>query len=439
MIEPDVLVIGGGPAGVAAATALAEWGQRVMLVEQRDRLGGAIHRAYAGPGPNPLPVVARHRRHWEQLMQRLVQAGDRIDTRYESVFLGVDGKGRFLLDERVNQRVIGVRPKAVIFAVGAMEVVMPRPGWELPGVTTAGGLQVQMKETGRAPQGPILVAGTGPLPFVLAAQLAAAGNPPVAVLERGQPSRAAWGNPRAALNGLRSLANVTDALAYGARLRRAGVPYLQGWSVVAVAVAVGTVADGLWVTCQHADGTTQQHRVRHLALHDGLVPQSHGLPSPEMVDVPVVHAGDCREVLGADGALSDGQHAAHQVAQQLGLTVADHGLGRVLVAARRTQHAMGVLCAAPAQSTAPDTVICRCEGLLRSDLDALQGARSAREIRLVGRFGMGVCQGRFCAGHVARLAAQREVNFDPADLAGDAPRWPLRPVSLSSLAAFKGD
>ncbi|WP_210542556.1 FAD-dependent oxidoreductase [Rhodoferax sp. PAMC 29310] len=435
MIDPDVLVIGGGPAGVAAATELADLGRRVVLVEQRDRLGGAIHRAYVGPGANPLQGVARHRRNWEDLAQRLVQAGDRIDTHYESVFLGVDGDGRFLLDERAGGRVIALRPKAVVLAVGAMEVVVPRPGWELPGVTTAGGLQVQMKETGRAPDGLILVAGTGPLPFALAAQLVAAGNPPVAVMERGQPGRAAWHQPRAALDGLRSIANVKDALGYGASLLRAGVPYLQGWAVV----AVEAVPDGLLVTSQHVGGERKQHRVRHLALHDGLVPQAHGLPTQEMVGVPVIRAGDCREVLGADGALSDGRRAAHAVARLLGVAVPEGRLEQTLSAARRTQHAMATLCAVAVPSPDAETVICRCEGLRRGDLDALKGAQSAREIRLVGRFGMGVCQGRFCARHVARLAAEMDVNFDPADLAGDVPRWPLRPVSLSALAAFKGD
>ncbi len=435
MIDPEVLVIGGGPAGVAASVELADLGLRVLLVEQRDRLGGAIHRAYAGPGVNPLLGVKRHRRSWARLAQRLVQAGNRIYTRYQTVFLGVDGGGRFLLDERVAGRVIAVRPKAVVIAVGAIEVVMPRPGWDLPGVTTAGGLQVQMKETGRAPQGAILVAGTGPLPFALAAQLAAAGNPPLAVLERGQPGRAVWRNPRAAMNGLRSLANIKDALGYGARLLRAGVPYLQGWAVVAVEAA----AEGLLVTSQHTRGATRQDRVRHLALHDGLSPHDNGLPTQEVAGVPVVRAGDCREVLGADGALSDGQRAAHTVARQLGLTVADHGLEHVLAKAQRTQLAMVALCVAPVQVPSPDTVVCRCEGLRRADLEALQGAHSAREIRLVGRFGMGLCQGRFCAAHVARLAAQMEVNFDPMELAGGVPRWPLRPVSLSALAAYSGD
>ena len=94
MIDPDVLVIGGGPAGVATRDRLI-LGRRVVLVEQRDRLGGAIHRAYAGPGANPLHVVARHRRNWDALAQRLVQAGDRIDTHYESVFWGLTATAGF--------------------------------------------------------------------------------------------------------------------------------------------------------------------------------------------------------------------------------------------------------------------------------------------------------------------------------------------------------
>jgi hypothetical protein len=160
-----VSVNGGSPAGVAAATELADLGQRVVLVEQRDLLGGAIHRAYVGPGVSPLPVVARHRRHWATLAQRLVQAGDRIETHYESVFLSMDGDGRFLLDERLGGRVIAVRPKAVVLAVGAMEVVMPRPGWELPGCDH-GGRAASPDEGDRAcPAGTDLGGRNGTLAF----------------------------------------------------------------------------------------------------------------------------------------------------------------------------------------------------------------------------------------------------------------------------------
>jgi hypothetical protein len=433
MYEPDVLVIGGGPAGVAAATELAMLGLTVLLAEQRDRLGGAIHRAYAGPGKNPLKVLSRHSNNWKFLTQRLLQAGPQITTLFETIYLGVDGEGRFLLDQRAAGRVVSVRPKALVLALGALEIVLPRPGWELPGVTTVGGMQVQLKETGQAPVGSILLAGNGPLPLALAAQLTAAGNPPVAVLERSQPFRAAFRHAVSAVNSLRSWGNVSEAAGYTLRLWRAGVPYQTGSTVTAIEAG----PQGLRVTSQLANGVSRQHQVRHLALHDGLASNNRGLPAGDLAHVYVVRAGDCREVLGAGGALTDGRHAAHQVAQHLDLSAKPASFESRLGAARRTQQALAVLGQAPAMVPVSETVICRCEGLRRADFEALQGASSTREVRLVGRFGMGLCQGRFCARAVQAMAAQAPLPFETGDLGSSQPRWPLRPVSVASLAAYK--
>lgn len=432
MLEPDILVIGGGPAGVAAATELAEMGLTVLLAEQRDGLGGAIHRPFVGEGQSPLTVLGRHRRNWQRLQHKVVQAGSRITTQFETVFLGVDGDARFLLDDRRAGRVISLQPQAVVLALGAVERVLPRPGWELPGVTTTGGMQVQLKETGEAPKGPILLAGTGPLSLALAAQLVAAGNPPVAVLERGQPFRAAFAHVGAAIDGLRSWSNMSEGMGYGARLLRAGVPYRTGCTVT----AIEAVAEGLRVTSQHDNGAINHHHVRHLALHDGLTCNNTGLPAQSIAGVFVVRAGDCREVLGAEGAVSDGRRAAQLVAKQLGRPSREAAFDLQLSAARRTQNAIWRLFDAPALSPTPDTVICRCEGLRRADFDGLKGVQSAREIRLVGRFGMGACQGRFCARAVKDIAAESAVNFEPGDLGGTTLRWPLRPVSVASLAAW---
>lgn len=434
MLEPEVLVIGGGPAGVAAAAELAELGFTVLLVEQRDRLGGAIHRAYAGAGRNPLPVAGQHRRNWQRLQQRLRQAGARISTRLETVYLGVDGNACFLLDDRRAGRVISVRPQATVLALGAFEVVWPRPGWELPGVTTVGAMQLQLKETGEPPAGSILVAGNGPLPLALAAQLSVAGNPPRAVLESGQPVRAALRHLSAACNGLRAPRQVAEAIGYGWRLWQAGVPYRTGATVVAIEAA----APGLLVTCQRANGALEHYRVRHLALHDGLACNPSGLPAPDAAGLCVIRAGDGREVLGAAGAQHDGHRAAQWVARQLGRPARPaSATEQPLAAARRTQQALATLFRASAPlSPAPETVICRCEGLRRADFDALQGAPSTREIRLVGRFGMGLCQGRFCAHAVQALAAQAGLALDADAPLGTGARWPLRPVSLAALAAY---
>lgn len=436
MRESDVLVIGGGPAGVAAATELAQLGLRVTLADQGSRLGGAVHRQFVGQSERRLPIPGRHRRHWQQLEQRLAQAGERVEVMLEAVFLGVDGDSRWLIDDRRAGRVIGLSPKAVVLAVGAVERVLPRPGWELPGVTTAGGMQLQLKETGEAPTGPILIAGSGPLPLALGAQLAAAGNPPLAVLERGEPWRAALVHPAAALAGLCSPKHIAEAAGYALRLARAGVAYRCGWSVT----AIEALDEGLRVSCRHVNGRTLVHRVRHLALHDGLETNHSGLPAADSGGLCVVRAGDCREVLGADAAISDGVRVARALAGQLGQLApagANQFAGeRELAAARRTQRALAALCRAAPWPIAQEAVICRCEALRRADLTSLQGAASAREIRLLGRFGMGACQGRGCLASVKAISAEAGAAFDITVADPVVQRWPLRPVSVVALAAF---
>jgi len=430
--QPDVLVVGGGPAGVAAAVDLAGRGLSVLLAEQRDRLGGAIHRAYAGVGPSPVKRNAHHERRWHALLAQVQQEGARLRVQLQSVFLGVEGDGRYLLDDRVAGRVRPVRPRAVVMAVGGVERVLPVPGWELPGVSTVGGLQLQLKETGEAPLGPILVAGSGPLPLAYAAQLAAAGNPPVALLERGTPFGTALAHPGAAFNGLRSWPPVAEALGYARQLWRARVPFRTGCRVA----AIEAMAQGLRVTALNRRGQTQIYEVAQLALHDGLDVNQTGLPRQTAAGLPVVWAGDCREVLGAEAAVQDGRQAAQQVAKALGQPCPEANFDDRLQLARRLQAALRTLYQVPALDIMPETVVCRCEGLRASGFAALQGAGSAHEIRVVGRFAMGACQGRFCARAAQALAAQAGVAFEPQDLRGSVPRWPLRPVSVAALAAY---
>ncbi|MBK1683194.1 NAD(P)/FAD-dependent oxidoreductase [Rhodoferax fermentans] len=431
---PDVLVVGAGPAGLSAATELARHGVSSLLVEQRDQVGGAIFRRHVGTGPSQWVMPEHQRRRRDALMQAVAQAGAHITHQMQSVLIGVDRDGRFLIDNRPLGRVQSVRPKAVILAVGAVEQVTPREGWELPGVVTVGGMQVQFKETGRVPTGSVVLAGSGPLLLALAAQLAAAGNPPLAVLEHAQPLAAMWWQGRAVIQALRSWPQVQEAALYARELWRARVPYLMGWQVVSVT----TEADQLLVTGQHHSGIRRQFQVQHLALHDGLRPNTTGLPKAGHNESGcIVHAGDCREVLGAAAAVDDGRRAAWQVLRSLGQPGAENAqLDQAIAAARRTQNALAQLFQTPPSVPTANTVVCRCEGLRRADFERLPLAASAHELRLVGRFGMGNCQGRYCTHAVSALAQEHGVLFEPGALNGEVPRWPMRPVALTALAAY---
>ncbi|WP_332695414.1 FAD-dependent oxidoreductase [Bosea sp. (in: a-proteobacteria)] len=424
MTDLPVLVVGGGPAGAAAAVTMAESGLRVLMVEQRDRLGGAIHRQPVAGARQIWKGPARHRRNWAELAGRVERAAGRIELRTSTVFLGVDGEGRFLFDDRVAGGVFARSVRAAVIAVGAVERIRPFEGWELPGVMSAGGAQVLLKETGQPPEGAIVVAGSGPLLLAVAAQLAQAGNPPLAVLERGRP----WRSPRALARLLTAGPQLTEAIAYAAALAVKAVPYHAGSEVLSVRES----GEGLEVRTR-IGGAERLLRARHLLIHDGLEPNRAGmpLPAPE-AKIPVFHAGDGREILGADAAILDGRRAAAAVLASLGRAAPVAQLDVSLSKARDFQLALAEVLHSPAALPSPETLLCRCEGRRYADFAALPADASAREIRLMGRFGLGVCQGRFCGPMIAELLGRPLPSANP-------PRWPLRPVSVAALAKFSID
>jgi NADPH-dependent 2,4-dienoyl-CoA reductase/sulfur reductase-like enzyme len=446
-ISYDVLVAGAGPAGVSAAIEAARRGARVLVVEQRPHAGGAIHRAAHDGGPSAVPMPARHKKNWARLQRELEGLAGRIRLLTSAVFLGIDGQGVCMIDSRADNQVKLVRPRAVIFATGATERVPHIPGWELPGVVTAGGLQVQMKESGQAPLGRILVAGNGPLPLALAAQLAALGNAPVAVLEAADPYRNVWSRPLAALGLAAGPRQLLEAMGYFRALRAARVPYRTATTVSAVtrydAASQGDA--GLLVRTRDRRGQAREYRVDLLVLHGGLACNDRGIPADDVHGIVIAKAGDCNQVLGADAALGEGRRIAATVMAKLvggsearqdsqwegPNATARHPVGRSWAATfqkstwRLFEHA-------PMPADA-DTVICRCEGVTRRAL-ADQDLHSAREIRLVGRIGMGLCQGRFCAHAASTAASSDDGELTLADIDGAIPRWPIRPVSLKALA-----
>lgn len=434
MFKSDVIIIGGGPAGLAAAGKLATAGIASMIVEQHSALGGAIHRQPVG-NANAIKISSAASRRWKSLMQGVLSP--LVATSLSTTFFGIDGDGIVLVQKRDDQSVEKLEAKAVVVATGAVERVRPLPGWESPGVSTAGGIQVMMKETGLPPKGRVLLAGNGPLLVALAAQMIRAGNPPVAVIEAGDPLR----KPFAGLNLFRQPALFGEALGYTATLLKSSTQWLRN----AYVERIEKNTNGLLVHVVRPDGSQEILQVDRIALHDGIMENDIGLPEPASDRGSLVlRAGDCRQALGVLAAVADGEHAASVVAEHLGMPISStqttqKRLASVTLAQKSVQRLFKPTKALPRPSAVPDeTVLCRCEGRTVGELKKLmlQPEISGREVKHNGRFAMGSCQGRFCAANTAALMADlRPDEQQPTkqDLTGQ--RWPVRPISIGALAS----
>ncbi len=414
----DVLVCGAGPAGLAAARAAGSRGARVGLVDAQPRPGGQIWRHDLRFGE---PRAAR----------RALAAASGADWVGAAQVVAAERGG--LLLERADGA-ISLRYERLVLATGARELMLPFPGWTLPGVTGAGGLQALVKQGWPIAGRRVVVAGTGPLLLSVAAGLRKHGARILAILEQAPAARV-----RAFALGLAG-SPATAAQALQLRLGLIGVPYRCGEFVQAA----------------HGDGRLQAVTIRtprglmrldcdHLAVAYGLVPNvelahllgcrleragPHAAVATDALlrtSVPEVFAaGEVRGVGGVATARIEGRMAG----------LAAGGAAAAADALRRTQHKARRFAAKVARCFAldpglyalaePATIVCRCEDV---PMAALTGFQDARAAKLATRCGMGACQGRICGDALAAMG--RYAQPQPAS--------PLFPVRVATLCESRTD
>ncbi len=351
-----------------------------------------------------------------------------------------------------------VRARRLILATGALERPVAFPGWTLPGVMTAGAAQIMMKAGGLLPAGRVVMAGTGPLLLLVAAQLLDAGVEVAAIAETTRPGA----RLRAAFSGRpASLADPTlwNGLGLLARLRQHGVRRVHG---VRSLEALG--ADRLTAVRIGRGAGRQVIGADLLLVHFGVVPDLHaalsvGVPvrwdegqlalSPAVdgwgrTAKPVVYvAGDGAGIAGATAAALRGRIAALAAAADLGRIGAaerDRLAGPAQAALAQELRVRPLLerWFRPARDLlqpAGAALVCRCEsvtaGHLRRVAQTLGPDASA--VKAVTRCGMGPCAGRQCGAALARLVAEVH-GLPPSAIPPPRVRPPIRPVRLGTLA-----
>ncbi len=414
-LDADVIVVGGGPAGIAAATRAAEAGARTAIIDAGLRPGGQIWRHV---DPRVLPAEARR---W---IDRSRQAG--VQWLLQSTVVdGSMGHGLTVVSRTQGTRVM--RASRIVLATGARELFLPYPGWTLPNVTGVGGLQALLKGGLDVHGKHTIVAGSGPLLLPVAAALAKAGAHVSHVVEQAGVRHLA----RFAVSLLQQPAKLILAAQY-----RAALP-------------VKAYRAGTWVERatgdQHVESVTLTDGRRHwtvrcdlLCCSYGLVPGTElarllgctitqgrvGVDDRQQTSVEGVYcAGESTGVAGDSAAVAEGEIAGLSAA-----TSSDRELPANLRRARdvgrrfeqelrETFRPRGELLGLADR----DTVICRCEDVR---LGNLERTWTGRQAKLYSRLGMGACQGAVCGPLAQQLLGWPPGSVRPPLFAPLLSEWP---------------
>ena len=408
----DVLVVGGGPAGIAAAACAGESGARVGIVDENAALGGQIWRAPIGGGP--------HSNDASKWIARLKLAG--ATTLFGRVFH--QPQPGTLLAEGLDD-VLELSYAKLILATGAREQFLPFPGWTLPNVMGAGGLQALVKSGLPIRGRKMVIAGTGPLLLAVAAYLRERGAETLLICEQ-----APW--IKLARFGA-ALWRFPDKIGEVLQLRR---------NISRIRISANS-----WVTAAHGakklEAVTVVRSGKSETLHcDFLACGFHLVPNSELaillgcgtrdeyVEVndlqqttvdSIFCAGEPTAIGGVDLALIEGQIAGlaaggrpSEARVLFGKREKLHRFARMLNETFRLRSELKMLASA-------DTLVCRCEDVPYAKL--LKHA-SWRAAKLHTRCGMGPCQGRICGP-----AAKFLFHWTP-----DSVRPPIFPARVESLS-----
>jgi len=468
--DVDLVVVGGGPAGLAAAIEADRWGVSTRLIEDRPTLGGQIFRQ---PSPS-LPdrrVLTAEPDHARGLALLSKLRRSRVQQVTSATVVDITPGAPFMIRYVHDDRTASVRARQVILATGAYDRPVALPGWTLPGVMAAGGAQAMAKSHGVLPGRRVVVAGSGPLLLTFAVQLHQWGAQVAAVTElAGRPrvrdlAELAW-RGAAAVDYLRQGLQLTGYLA----AHRIPVHFrTRPTRILGSEQVTGVILSRVDRAGRPMPGSARTVEADCVCLGYGLVPSPElaGLAGCEMVpdedramNVPArgtlletsVHGlfavGDGVTVRGSAVALLEGQIAGLAASRNLGRVTGERFERRLRPVRARLDRSLAFQAALSAVYPAAisgcdlataDTVLCRCEEVTRGELsDAIAAAAplaDASVVKGMTRAGMGPCQGRMCAANVYELIASA-TGTAVTRVRAFTPRQPARPVPLAAVASL---
>ena len=449
--EYDVVIVGAGPAGLSAARVCAHAGLSTALFDEQPSPGGQIYRSISASPHRPDTVLGADYWRGIALVDALRASGAQyvpnaaVWSLTRDRELGIATAGGVRL----------VRARRVILCTGALERPFPIPGWTLPGVMTAGAAQILLKSSALLPQGRVVLAGCGPLLWLLAWQFLHAGVRIDRIL-----STTLRANRMRALAHLSSFL-LSPYLAKGLRLMREVRAAVRVVGDVTQLRASGTDKVASVAYCR--DGAAEEQLpVDALLLHQGIVPNvnlamsagiEHRWDDDQLCFVPTLGANGETSVDGIAIAGDGGAIAGAEIAAQRGILSgidaartlkgnAPHGeveARRLIGRYARGRKFLDLRYQPARQFRIPkgDTIVCRCEEVSAEQVmeSVRLGCPGPNQMKAFLRCGMGPCQGRLCGLTVTEMIADGR-GIGPQAVGYYRVRPPVKPITVAELASL---
>ncbi|MFM0236877.1 FAD/NAD(P)-dependent oxidoreductase [Paraburkholderia phytofirmans] len=456
--ERRIVIVGAGPAGVRAAETLVAAGVKPIVIDENARWGGQIYRqppANGGFERSKKTLYGFEAHKAEALHSTMAALLPHLDYRPDTLAWACEA-GR--LDTLHAGRELRVPFSHLIIASGATDRVLPVPGWTLPGVYTLGAAQVALKAQGCAIGRRVVLAGTGPLLYLVAYQYVKAGAQVVAVLDKSPFSQQIAAAPKLA----RLPGTFAKGLYYVGWLKTHGVRIERDVTLVGIRGVDGVQA--LEWRASREGSPTETIACDAVGVSFGLKPETQladlagcrfrfdatnrcWLPEVDPAGRSSVRglylAGDGAGIAGADAAELAGRRAALALLDDLGIAhprgagmpdaaSIERSLKRIAVFREGIETAF----APPANCASQwpdDMTVCRCEEIDAGTLRRCIRGGEANEInrlKALTRVGMGRCQGRMCGEAALTLLA--EETGKPLDAVGRLrSQPPVKPIPLA--------
>ena len=442
----DFLIVGAGPAGMSAAVEAAQNNLKPIVIDNRPEPGGNIY-AFLGSNlrnrPDCLKTFGKDYEKGAKLLRSFNRAvaDGKIDYHASTRLWRLDPDGSFAFEGNGESRTGSATN--VLLATGAHERPMPLPGWTLPGVMGVGAAQILIKSGGQLPKGKTVIVGAGPLPLLLAEQLAAVGMPLSAIIEPEGASSLMKAAPK-----LRDAAAAPELAIKGLVLL--GKRSLRRTKVYRNAQAIEIVGQDRVKGIRFSSSKDVVLEASNVLIHDGIVPnlnplRAAGLTTEYSEQQATWHAnpndiiqlaGDSAGILGVDAAIASGRLTAKRICGVPASRKDESLLSRQRSFRRFVDTAYPPL--RTAASATRDTVLCRCEMVtagMVEDSFRTQGP-DPNAIKRALRIGMGPCQGRMCSHSLADFVGSK-ARIASGAVGLPRARNPILPVSFENLASIE--